>query len=299
MNSSNASLDDGHELKTTILMSIWTVGILLDVFNIFIITLSKPKLIPLEFYILMTLSISLVEFKIIIDTNIILNFISEKYHKYCIFTILNLGILSSGCFNMLTLFYYSLFQASNVSRSKLFVMVHEMVHKTKAFIIYQICNGFLSIFLSALYFFLAYLDVNKCPNVYFLMNKFIFNGSLITQLVFASFLPISVYISTAVYIFFFTNRGLMSHDSMIKARFRKNLIVMLKFLALATFFALGIWLLNICFCISFTFPGSISYVITGYLSFFFFSLMNSSLIFIHSITKKTLKIYVIRIFKSR
>ena len=297
MNNSNATSNAYHDLHSTLLMSMWTVGLLLDVFNIVIITLSKPKLIPLEFYILMTLSISLVEFKIIIDTNIILNFISEKYHQYCTFTILNLGILSSGCFNMLTLFYYSLFQASNVSRIKLFVMVHELVHKKKTFIIYQICNGFLSIFLSALYFFLAYLDVNQCPKVYFLMNKFIFNGSLITQLVFASFLPIFVYISTAVYIYFFSNRGLISKDNMQRARFRKNLIVMLKFLTLATFFALGIWLLNICYCVSFLFPGSIAYIITGYLSFFFFSLMNSSLIFIHSITKKTLKSYVFCIFK--
>ena len=295
----NATSDIGYELKTTLLMSIWTGGILLDVINIIIITLSKPKLIPLEFYILMTLSISLVEFKIIIDINITLNVISTTFHEYCIYTILNLGILASGTFNMLTLFYYSLFQASNASRTRLFVMVYELVHKKKSFLVFQIFNGFLSIFLSVLYFLLSYRDVNQCPNIYFLMNKFIFNGSIITQIVIISLLPIFVYVSTAVYVFFTAKRRILSQDTMLKARCRKNLIVMLKFLALATIFALGIWLLNICYCLSFVLPSSISYTITAYLSFVFFSLMSTFLIIIHSITKKTFKVYFFRIFKSR
>ena len=242
----------------------------------------------------MTLSISLVGFKAIIDSQMILNVISQKYHEYCIYTILNLSILASGSYTMLTLFYYSLFQASNVSRIKLFVMVHELVHKKKTFIIYQIFNGFLSILPSLLYFFLAYRDVNECPNVYFLMNKFFYNGALVIQLVIESLLPIFVYVSAAVYIFFFSNRSLISQDNTKEARFRKNLNVLLKFLALATIFAFGIWFLNTCFLISFIIPGSISYIITGYLSVVFFSLMSLFLILIHSITKMTLKMYIFR-----
>ena len=297
MNSSNAIIN--FRMHATLLTSIWTVGILLDVFSVLIITLSKKKLIPIEFKILMAQSISLIIFKIIIDSEIILNLVSMRYRKYCLYTILKLAIIASGSYTMLILFYYSLFQASKVSRTRLFVMVYELVHKKKNFTVFQIGIGFLSIFLSIFYYLLAYLDVNQCPNVNFLMKKMIFNGSLITQIVIISLLPIFVYISTAVYIYFSSNRRLLSGNTIIRVRYRKNINVLLKFLALAAIFALGFWLLNAFFIISFIFPDSISYVIIEYTSFVFFSIMYSLLIFIHSITKKTLKMYFFRIFKSR
>ena len=279
-------------------VSIWTVGILIGFLCLLIILLSKPKLIPLEFYILITISISLMVFKIIVDSQFILLLISEKYIEYCIFTILNLISLTLGFCILLTIFYYSLFQASNVSRSRLFVMVHELVHKKKTFIIYQFGIGFLSMFLFLLYFFLAYRDVNECPNIVFIMNKIIYNGSLITQLVFASFLPISVYISTAVYIFF-SNRRYLSQDTISQARFRKNLIVLIKFLGLAIIFVLSICLLSIFYLLAFVAPNSIGIFITAYSSFVSFSLMHLFLILVHSITQMTLKMLFIRIFKSR
>lgn len=278
-------------------VSIWTIGILIGFLCLLVIILSKPKLIPLEFHILMTLSISLNVFKIIVNSQFILLSISDKYNQYCVFAILNLSCLGMGFFILLNMFYYSLFQASKVSRSRLFVLVYKLVHNNKTFIIYQVFNGFLSIFLSLMYFFLAYRDVNQCPNIFFIMNKMIRNGSLITQLVFSSLLPIFVYVSTAVYIFVSSKRRLLSQDTILKARNRKNIIVLLKFLALATIFVFSIWLLIVFYLLAFVASYSIGFFVTAYTSFISFSLINLFLIVVHSITKKNLKMYFFRIFK--
>ena len=294
MNSSNATENTSSlEPHTAILLSIWTVGMFIGAFSILIILLSKPKLILLEFYILMTLSISIIGFKVIIESMFILMVITEKYIEHCIYSILNLASLAFGFYTLLTMFYYSLFQASNVSRARLFVMVHEFVHKKNTFVIYQVGIGVFGISLSVLYFFLAYRDLNECPNIFIVMNKFL--SILITQIAIASLLPIFVYISTSIYLVYSNRR---SQNFTLNARSDKNLSVLLKFLVLASVLVLSNWLLNVTHFLPFIVPGTISFLLTGYLSFVSFSLMHLVLIFIHSITKMTLKIYFFRIFKS-
>jgi hypothetical protein len=285
------------EPHTAILLSIWTIGIFIAAFSILIILLSKSKLILLEFYILMTLSISIIGLKIAIESMFIFMLLTENYFEYCIYSILNLISLALGFYTLLTMFYYSLFQASNVSRTRLFVMVHELVHKKKTFVIYQVCMGVVfGIFFPALHFFLAYRDLNECPNVYTLMNKFISNGTFIAEIVITSSLPILVYISTSIYIVYCSYRR--SQNFTINARSGKNLKVMLKFLALASILVLSNWLLNLTYFLPFFTYDAFSFIYTGYLSFVSFSLLHLVMIFIHSITKMTLKIYFFRIFKS-
>lgn len=303
MNNSNATMEEVYyDVHTISLMSIQTIGILIGIFCIIIIILSKPKLILTEFYILMTISISLIIFKIIIDSQFILMLISQEYIGYCIFAILNLSSLTLGFCILLSFFYYSLFQVSNVSRSRLFVLLHELVHKKKTFIIYQIAIGFLSMFLFLLDFFMAYSDFNQCPSIFFLMSKIISNGSLIIQMVFACSLPIFVYLSTTVYIFCSSKRRSsisISNNSMVNDRSGKNLNVLLKFLTLAVLFVFSFWLLNLFYFLSFISPNAISTLATAYTSFISFSLMHLFLILVHSITKTTLKTYFLKIFRFR
>ena len=301
MSNSNATMVEVYQdLHTILLMSIQTIGIIIGIFCIIIVILSKPKLILTEFYILMTISISLIIFKIIIDSQFVLMLISHEFIGYCFFAILNLSNITFGFYILLTFFYYSLFQVSNVSRSRLFVLLHGLVHKKKTFIIYQIGIGFLSMFIFLLYFFMAYTDLNQCPNVFFLMNKITNNGSLIIQMVFACSLPIFVYLSTTVYIFFSSNRRIsITNNSMVNDRSGKNLNVLLKFLTLAVLFVFSFWLLNLFYFLSFIFPNAISTLATAYTSFISFSLMHLFLIIVHSITKTTFKTYILKIFRFR
>ena len=110
MNSSilNFLFPTSQSFHFILYVSIWTVGILIGFMCLLIILLSKSKLIPLEFYILITISISLMAFKIIADSQFILLLISEKHIEYCIFTILNLSSLTLGFYILLTIFYYSI-----------------------------------------------------------------------------------------------------------------------------------------------------------------------------------------------
>lgn len=288
-----------QDLHFILFMSIWAVGILIGLFCLLVIILSKPKLIPLEFHILMIFSFTTIEFKIVTEVMIISLYISPEMVSYCLISILNLTCLAAGFHSLLTLFYYSLFQTSNVSRSRLFVIVHELVHKRKTFIIYQVIVFFLSNSLFALYLFLAYRDLNECPNVFVIINKFLYNG-LIPQFVISSTIPILVYISTANFIFYSSHR-FISADFMTnrneQAKLRKNLYILLKFLSLASIFVFSTWILNVFYFLAFKAPNSIGFLISGYSSMISYSLMPLFLISIHSITKKTLDIFLHRIYR--
>lgn len=287
-----------------ITISFLALFINLDIVAISIIILSRLKLDKTEFYILLINSILQINMKLSLIwynlSNFVLkiNFIIDYFH-------LSYDIIVSSCFS-LSLFYYSLFHLSSLNRSKYFLKLFTMIHNAKTFFLY-LTLVFL-IFL-ALALFICLFTYSKVSPDFTLDNQtqdVIFYCYLIT--IVPTFFPILVYLAS-IFVVFMTKFGANSEATNRYAttsrnanqlndhiRFKRNLLLVLKFFLLATIYLIGYLPSNILFFIGFYCPNcfGIALIIFNYFCEFLLFFQPFLLVFIHSILRKTFKLLIQR-----
>lgn len=284
-NSSNNTFFQNSNTSLLVFISIWSVGILVSVICIMIIVLSRRNLIQLEFMILMVINVSMICLKLALVSQFLIAYIWQDLMFSCLYSMLNTSGLAFGLHTILTFFYYSLFQVSNVSRTHLFLVIVGLINSSRHFLIYQIGVLSICLTLAAVLLYVAYLDINQCPNFFFFTQKYI-KITLPIQYAIPNVLPFIVYMFAIVYICYsrFIKRNNVYQDL---SHFRKHLYLVLKFLALIFIYTISILLMSLFYTLSFFNPNSLVYFFVGYASSVSFNCIPLLLILIHSILNKT------------
>jgi hypothetical protein len=131
-----------------ITISTWTASIVFFTLVLFLTLKSRSNLNSVEYFILFTISLSNITSKIwyiLLGISQFLFPISNRCgiisFDFTLFLIFDFVCCS-------TLFYYSLFQISSLSRAKLFLLVFDKAHSMRGFVIYQIVTIVMAILLN-------------------------------------------------------------------------------------------------------------------------------------------------------
>ena len=275
---------------------IWIIGGLLSLFSLLIVILSREKLKRIELVILLSLNVTSLAFKIFVIVQFSIVYFAAEIVLSCPYTII------STCGTMLnekifmSLFYYSLFQVSSISREKLFLVLFNLVQSVRNFIIYEIITFILIIAFTSLYTMFAYFKTNNtCPNMSQILReaieyKFLFG--YFSQ----SVLAVIVYISATLYLCFirFRYRKYQSEDKTTRnnrleiSKFRKNLKILVKFLILALIILLSSLFQNLFYYSSYVYGDfSSKVIIYADIGFILYMLQPFFFIYIHRILEKT------------
>ena len=265
-----------------ITISTWTASIVFFTLALFLTLKSRSNLNRVEFFILCTISLSNITSKlwyILLGISQFLFPISNR----C-------GIISFGTLFLIfdficcsTLFYYSIFQISSLSRAKLFLLVFDKAHIMRGFVIYQIVTIVMAILLNLVQWldtFLRGCDYSQ-QSKYILIFYLVFFGPRV--------LIISSYSLATVYVFF--TRFKQQSD---KKRFRRNLNLILKFNLLSVMFIISYLPYMLSYIIdASTLLGSSSIsalrLFTFYLPLLVYVVHPLLLIYVHNILKNTFK----------
>lgn len=278
--------------QSPIYFSIWSSATLFSTISLFTIILSKSKLIPTEFAILIVFNITTLVLKLCLT----LVYLSEWQNMFglCFYSI-NSSI-TYFVFPMIssTLFYYSLYQVSNISRSRLFIILFNQTRSLKKFLIFEI---FIFLIFASASISIYVINSEQDP---FCTNQNI--AKYFYLIIFAMFVPalfpLVVYAFGIAYICvtrlrnqkqkYSTNNE--TQTSQNRKRFKMNLNLMLKFLFLALIYIFGALPQTANYFIYINCPKCsanlkfISYII--YVSNFFYIFQPIFLIYIHAILQK-------------
>lgn len=296
MNNTNSSFEFNQVLEKVekvVSVTSWSLGILFCLFTLFLIISSKSKLIKLEFYILLTFIIASILFRSLILTTYLFVFFFRPMLTDCLYMCIHFS--SSSLFTKLsfTLLYYSLFQASSVSRSKLFLLIHLHIHKPRTFVIFEAVTIAFQLVLLFAYAIVINLKNGGCPTINEVDSNLFYVRIIVFNSV-PSLLPILIYLTTVCYIsrsrlFLFKSRQKKQQLTSTKKK-RRDVVLLFKFLSLAVVIALSNLLLNVYYVIANVNNLSfLVYFLVGYSSFFLFAIQPLFLLYIHSILKNAFK----------
>lgn len=281
--------------------SICSFGVLLSLVALIALLASKPKLVKLEFNILLTLNAITLFYRVsAVAIFLVTYFMYPEIMYNCAFSIVNLlwTVIMFKVF-MVT-FYYSLYQVSSCSRHPFCRRLHGLIHSLRNFVIYQALVVILVTLILTYIVLVAYADLNECPSALDLLNYMIL-FKFITTYVLPSLLPVLAY-SIAILLVFFTRlnnkkSALGKSNQNGSKRARKDLKLLLRFFVLGLICTLSSLLQNV-YLFS-TFFESISQPlnsIVGILGFFINAIQPLIWIYIHSILKESFLTLVSRFF---
>lgn len=274
------------------MVAILSIASVLNIFGLVIVFLSRSKLLKVEFFILVMLNLKTTVFKVFAVYQYSAMGFNMDLFKQCLTAMLSMLSASILTSSFMTLLFYSVFQVSTVSRSKLFLFLFNSTHNVRNFFIYEVLMTILQLLFSAISILMSFLDKNQCPDILSLVNQNVL-VKFIVFLAVPSFLPIIVYLFAIVYVIF----SRLKHKYQQGSNFNKNVQLLLKFLALALIFFSSFILQNFFYFSTFLFDINI-YVnaIVGDLGFILYALQPLLLIYAHSILKVTLLSYIHRFF---
>lgn len=288
-----------YDINILIMSIIWTIGILFSILCTYIIVISKPKLIQVEFYILISFSVSTILFKIFSNLLFYLTYSSITLMDGCLFMVINSLCLTFIEEVRMIILYYSLYQVSKVSRSRFFLLLYKLTHSKRNFIIFKLATTVLAVLFTLTYLTLAYLDVHKCPSVLVIMDKFMFNFILI-QFTIPCYTPIFVYTLATAYVCYsrFIQRHEINSTNNIQemSKFRKNLKLLFNFFAMTLSFIFSASFLNLFYFLFYIHPESIAFIVIGHIGFIFYACQIIFVIYVHSILRNTSKSVISRFY---
>lgn len=284
--------------KTFIILdiSIWTIGIIANIIGLFVLWISKTKLLKTEIYILFMFNVMSFAYNFLgVVLFFLVYFIYPDLFYNCAFSVFNTIWLILMPKLFMTMFYYSLFQVSSLSRHRFMLILHSTLHKTRTFLIYDLL---MTIFFSAFISFIvlsAFFDENKCPSVITLTSYYILLKFLVLFQV-PSILPVVVYFSATVYVFYsrHVRRAELLSNRQELLKLRKKTKLVLKFFVMAVSLAADSLLQCIYLFSLFIVPINSTLIsILGNIGFLISSLQPIFLIYIHSIMKKSFKMFIL------
>lgn len=267
---------------------IWLFGIVLSILSITVTMYSRSRLLKVELAILMAFNVGTMIFKFIILLEFSLAYGLADFIQSCGFTLLNASSLVFVVQITLTVLYYSIFQVSNMSRHPFLLVVRARSHNMRTFLVIQALTILIGSLISFAYLLLSYLQLQHCPGIFYIIEKYMFNFMII-QFVGPTYLPVVIYLLTTAYIFY--SRFIRRHDFAYMsnrqelARYRRNLRLLAKFFALSLTFILSGTLLNGYYILLFFYPNSIATLIVGYVGFSSYNIQCILIVYVHSILK--------------
>lgn len=287
-------------------LSEWIIGTIFSFFTLVFIIASINKLIRLEFGILTVFSISTIAYKVSGVLLLLVFYFWPELMPSCSYTIMNTMTVVLIQKQAMVLFYYSLFQISTISRDKFFIILFNLVHNSKVFVIYEIAVSIVLLGLNGASYYLAYKLKSHCPNVNDMLI-IIIKYNLMIVIIGPNFLAVFAYLACTIYICY--SRLIQKSKNMIYAatsnrnesvQFRKNLRLLLKFLALAlVFFACSLFQ-NLFYIYTYAY-GDFSPMVLflGHTGFVLYGIQPLFLIYIHSVLKSSFKSYFPCLFASK
>lgn len=305
MNFSNefsSTLRIKQDYHLIIMIAIWSLGTLFTIIGLAITFLSKSKLLKSEFYIFVVFATIKIAFKLCSLAMLFIIYYSIGLAESCAFTLLNFTSLLFISQILMTLFYHSLHQISNLSRNRFFIALHEFTHNLKNFFIFEIVVAVILITFTMTLLLWAFFQLNcQCPNLGYVLHKFIHNY-IAVELALPSTLPISIYTLATIYIVYSRflqkrcNKSFANERQKLK-RFRKNVHLLIKCISLSFTLLICSSLLAMFYFLAFIRPDSNIYRIVGYFSFTIYAIESLVLLSVHSVLKKTLMSFIYGIFR--
>lgn len=294
---SNSTFDNTTSFQI-IAVCFWAVSALIGSCALLVVLLARGKLKPLEFKILLVFLVHTVLYKSFTTVQYILAFFFVLAFDNCAFTIVCTVWSILMALQLFTLFYYSLFQASTVSRSRAFLLVYSLVHNESSFLVFECLVTFVFAIFVAINFGLKFVEYDRCPGVFVILQSW-----LVVKFFFGSILPslltVLVYIFATVYICyvrFVSNSTKMSQTNK-NNKFKKNFNLLIKFFILAFTITLSSLLQNVFYYFSYVLlVDSTTVMAVGLLGFGIYALQPLFLVYIHSILKETLVRRVFLVF---
>lgn len=226
------------------IITVWLVSWLFDVIVFATIFKSRPNLTHIEFIIIVTIRVYSVFLKIIVILAYIGAFLNVRFLTQ-IMQILTQFVLANGCFIFsMTLLYYSFYHITCLSRTKIFLILFNLIRSPKIFLIYSLTVVILSALISTMCLVILYPQIfdadyraTKATVFAYMRQTFVLS---IVCLIIPPISPSLVYlIATVITCYsrlFVSKKTARSHmiDQESK-RFRQNLSLLLRFLILVIF----------------------------------------------------------------
>lgn len=293
-NSLNSTVSSNYE---TIMSLVGTpLSIVLSIITLAIVFQSRSVMNMCETYNLILFNLIVIVERIFYLGIYVVKLLYNEVKPNCFNTALNECITILEIFSYFTLFYYSLLQISTLSRAALILKLFNLVHTLRTFVLFETITFFL-LFCDT-YFFINFYRSN-CQGMDYYGNEILF---VFYQILLPQALIIISYTSAACYVcvtrFLKTTNQVHSMSVAKLRRFRKNFILVLKFLFLSFIFIFSC----LCYLLPFTISSAIinsSIVLTilVYFSNFTFFVQPILLIYAHNILKKTLIRFMKNIFE--
>lgn len=305
MNFTNEILQAGLSIKPDLnfllLIILWSIGTVFSIFGLTTLFLSYSKLTKMEFYILTVYIINKLAFKICIEIMFLMIYFSLELTQTCAFMLLNSTALIFVNLIIMTIFFHSLHQISSLGRGRLFRRIYKFSHSLRSFIIFVILSFAGIITFTIGYLLWAYLELRVCPSVGYVFSKFMLNAFIVV-FVFPGFLPVLMYFLATAHVFlsrFVMKRSELAAyrtDQQEIVRFRKNVILLVKFFLLSLTFLFSSSLLSLFYMLMFLRPDSVMFLVAGYVGFVSYALESVVLVGVHSILKQTFVSIIYRPF---
>lgn len=234
MNISNLTFDANSTLSNwqidtsdIVFISLLFFSTVFDAFGIYIFSKSTSNLVRIELFLLSSLSITSIPYKIIL-----ILFYLGFYQKIMLFGpytfVANFSLLINGIFiKSLTQLYYSLYHLTFLMRNRIFLTISNAIQKPRNFIIFTCFVLIYSLIFTLIAFVLPSLkSSNSVPNPAVV---------LVFHLIIPSLLPPFVYMLASVITYFsrLPQSNRLSYRPGDNRRFNNDLKLFLKFLIIA------------------------------------------------------------------
>lgn len=282
--------------KGIIIVSVWSTTLIIDLLVIIIEFKSRQILIRLEFFILLAISISSLLLKIAsILTYIELYFSETIFGQHTNF-ILQWVSINFTFFQSMSLVYYSLYHITFLKRSSCFLVLFNLVHNVKSFVIYLAIISVYSLLLTSIYMILTYIPMYS-SNLGLAQFQRRFIVMIILECAVPPFLASIVYVVAFLITYFSRFQKTNSSDELKRAQM--NFKLMFKFLLLTLSIIMYILPKTAFAYIAFNLVDHSKFEFLNYIGDISFFLFPIILISIHEILFKTLMSYYNNIFVCR
>lgn len=252
-----------------------------DFICLFILFKSRSKLVNVEFYILFVYIMCVIAYKFLFSSLYIVIMIhGMNVANNLVYNRLSfLSFLAIMFATNMNLFFLSLFHLSSLKRTKFFLQLFNYTHNSRIFIIFSSLINFSSILINSILLFLIESE-NSLNGLYSYLEFYL----IAIERISLSFLPILVYVMS-IFVILFERILNRNKDN----RFKKNLILFLKFSSFAVYNSL--WIIPMGLSQFFDQlcgqKCSISNNVIYYFGYAFYLFQSIFLVLIHNVLKAT------------
>lgn len=283
----------------TIMTSIWSSTILVNSVSLLTIVSSRTKLTRSEFYILSTFNLIAIVLKLVLTLFYIHRYFLAEFLGPCSYLVFQAMSSTLNTSLYMTLFYYSLYQTSNLSRNKWLLKLFNIVHNWKNTFLFEVAVFLLASSGAIAYSIVVYKrsNYNKCANL-----KVELFYLVLFWVVVPSILPVVLYAAATVYICYcrFSRPSSYLSSQSESKRFRRNVKLLMRFLALALIVSLSLLPQTVYYFISILCPkctvDSVFLANISYVGYFFYGIVPFILIYIHKILRRTFLNFILTVF---